>query len=135
MVWSRIYPLRYLNKRLIRCSITPPQRLTGSTGQYSDASVKDLKGDSRPINNLQDRMTMLAALACVDWVVDFNESTPEQLIEAVLPNILVKGGDYKAKEVAGYQAVTKAGGQVIIADFVNGYSTSSTIKRINSTDK
>lgn len=101
----------------------------------SDASVKDLKGDSRPINNLQDRMTMLAALACVDWVVDFNESTPEQLIEAVLPNILVKGGDYKAKEVAGYQAVTKAGGQVIIADFVNGYSTSSTIKRINSTDK
>lgn len=96
----------------------------------SDDSVKALKGNDRPINNLQDRMTMLAALACVDWVVSFNEQTPQQLIEATLPDILIKGGDYKAEQIAGYKAVTGAGGEVIIADFVPGYSTSNTIDRI-----
>ncbi len=99
----------------------------------SDDSVKALKGEGRPINNLQDRMTMLAALACVDWVVSFNEQTPQQLIEATLPDILIKGGDYKAEQIAGYKAVTDAGGEVIIAEFIDGYSTSSTIAKINNT--
>ncbi len=96
----------------------------------TDASVKALKGDSRPINPLADRLTMLAALACVDWVVSFDEETPEKLISAVLPDVLIKGGDYQVQDVAGYEAVTAAGGEVIIADFIDGYSTSATIDKI-----
>ena len=96
----------------------------------SDDSVKGLKGEGRPINGLVDRMTMLAALACVDWVVSFDEETPKNLIEAALPDVLIKGGDYRAEDVAGYEAVTQAGGEVVIAGFVDGYSTSFTIQKI-----
>lgn len=94
-----------------------------------DASVRRLKGDSRPLNPVADRMQMLSALECVDWVVSFSEDTPARLIGAVLPDILVKGGDYSPEQIAGYDAVTAHGGQVRVLDFHPGYSTSRLIER------
>ena len=93
-----------------------------------DASVKRLKGESRPLNPLDDRMTVLAALSCVDWVVPFSEETPERLITRLLPDILVKGGDYKPEEIAGGQQVSENGGKVIVLDFLDGYSTTKLIE-------
>ena len=98
----------------------------------SDASVRELKGDSRPINSVESRMAVLAALSCVDWVVPFIEDTPERLYCSVLPNVVVKGGDYKADEVAGGACVEKAGGRVEILGFVNGFSTTDMIGRIKN---
>lgn len=95
----------------------------------SDASVKLLKGDSRPINGLQARMAVLSALACVDWVVPFDEETPERLYCKLLPDVIVKGGDYKPDEVAGADCVVKAGGEVKILQFVEGHSTTSMIDK------
>ena len=94
-----------------------------------DDSVKRLKGPARPLNTVADRMKMLASLQCVDWVVPFSEDTPARLIGKVLPDLLVKGGDYAPNEVAGYDAVTRNGGQVVILDFHKGYSTTSLIER------
>lgn len=93
-----------------------------------DDSVRRLKGDSRPVNNVQHRMEVLSGLSSVDWVVPFAEDTPERIIGKLLPDILVKGGDYKAEEIAGYDVVTANGGQVIILDFYAGYSTTSIIE-------
>lgn len=98
----------------------------------SDASVQRLKGPSRPIQPLATRMTMLSALQAVDWVVAFEEDTPGSLISKILPDYLVKGGDYQASEVAGGDAVTAQGGQVIILPFEPGFSTSKLIKTIQS---
>lgn len=95
-----------------------------------DASVKRLKGAARPVNTLANRMTVLAALSCVDWVVPFSEDTPERLICGVLPDVLVKGGDYKAQDVAGYKCVTQNGGEVKILPFVDGLSTTKTIEAL-----
>ena len=95
----------------------------------SDASVRELKGESRPINGLQERMTVLAALACVDWVVSFEEETPERLYCRLLPDVIVKGGDYSEEQVAGGECVIKAGGEVKILQFVNGQSTTAMIKK------
>lgn len=95
----------------------------------SNESVKILKGNSRPINDLQARMAVLAALECVDWVVSFNEETPERLYNRLLPDILVKGGDYKIADVVGGEAVIANGGEVKILSFVDGHSTSSMIEK------
>lgn len=95
----------------------------------SDESVKRLKGSTRPINAGTDRMHVLGALKSVDWVVEFSEDTPDRLIKKLLPDVLVKGGDYEVEEIVGYDAVTKAGGQVIALDFHDGYSTSKIIER------
>jgi len=95
----------------------------------SDASVKQLKGESRPINGLQERMTVLAALACVDWVVAFAEETPERLYCRLLPDVIVKGGDYSPEQVAGGGCVIKAGGEVKILQFVDGQSTTAMINK------
>lgn len=95
----------------------------------SDASVKQLKGESRPINRLQERMTVLAALACVDWVVAFAEETPERLYCKLLPDVIVKGGDYSPEQVAGGDCVIKAGGEVKILQFVDGQSTTAMINK------
>ncbi len=95
-----------------------------------DASVQRLKGANRPVNPLQNRMQVLAALACVDWVVPFSEDTPERLICKLLPDVLVKGGDYKPEQVAGYRCVTKNGGQVRILKYLDGVSTTATIEKI-----
>ncbi|MDH3001348.1 bifunctional heptose 7-phosphate kinase/heptose 1-phosphate adenyltransferase [Chelonobacter oris] len=96
----------------------------------SDESVKRLKGESRPINSLNARMAVLAGLSSVDWVVEFKEDTPQRLIGEVLPDLLVKGGDYKAEEIAGSQEVWANGGEVRVLNFENGYSTSSVVKKI-----
>lgn len=97
----------------------------------SDASVQRLKGSERPINALPQRMLMLAALECVDWVVSFEEDTPRDVIGRVLPDILVKGGDYAAVEaIAGHDHVRAHGGEVRILPFVEGFSTTGLIERI-----
>ncbi len=97
-----------------------------------DDSVRRLKGASRPINPLDRRMAVLAGLAAVDWVVPFSEDTPERLICSVQPDILVKGGDYRPEEVAGFDCVTAAGGEVRILQFLDGCSTSQIIDTIRS---
>ena len=95
-----------------------------------DASVQRLKGKDRPVNGLANRMKVLSALSCVDWVVPFSEDTPERLICKLLPDVLVKGGDYKAEDVAGYTCVTQNGGKVQILPFVEGLSTTNVIAAI-----
>ena len=98
----------------------------------SDDSVRRLKGRQRPVNSLENRMQVLAALACVDWVVAFEEDTPATLIDTIVPNILVKGSDYQPNEVVGYQTVTAAGGEVRVIDLVAGCSTTAIIDKIIS---
>ncbi len=98
-----------------------------------DDSVKRLKGDSRPVNHLQARMQVLQGLAAVDWVIPFSEDTPKNLICQLLPDILVKGGDYQIHEIAGHDCVQNAGGQVSVLDFVDNHSTSQIIERLQST--
>ena len=98
----------------------------------SNESVKILKGDSRPINDLHARMAVLAALECVDWVVEFTEETPERIYNRLLPDVLVKGGDYKIEEVVGGVAVVANGGEVKILQFVEGHSTSKMIAKAQS---
>ena len=95
-----------------------------------DDSVRKLKGESRPVNTLANRMQLLAALEMVDWVVAFTEETPERLICSVLPDTLVKGGDYKPKDIAGYDCVVDNGGEVVVLDYHDGLSTSNTIQAI-----
>ncbi len=95
-----------------------------------DASVTRLKGAGRPITPLEDRLAVLAGLAAVDWVVPFAEDTPARLIKALLPDVLVKGGDYRPDEIAGAQAVQQNGGQVRVLSFRPGRSTSALIDRI-----
>lgn len=99
----------------------------------ADESVKRLKGDTRPINGLQERMMVLAALACVDWVVAFTEDTPERLYCRLLPDVIVKGGDYLPEQVAGGDCVIKAGGEVKILPFVDGQSTTAKINALMTT--
>jgi len=101
----------------------------------SDESVQQLKGDARPIVPLAGRMELLSALSCVDWVVPFNEATPERLICKLTPDVLVKGGDYKPEEIAGAQCVWKAGGQVEVLSFWEGYSTSSMVNKIQTAEQ
>lgn len=100
----------------------------------SDASVKALKGDSRPIVQLAGRMELLSALSCVDWVVPFSEETPERLICKLEPDVLVKGGDYKPDEIAGAQCVWDKGGEVAVLSFWEGYSTTSMVDKIQEAE-
>lgn len=94
-----------------------------------DDSVRRLKGPARPVNACEDRMRVLAALRCVDYVVRFSEDTPERLIASVLPHVLVKGGDYRPEQIAGGAAVRAAGGEVVVLDFHAGYSTTGMLER------
>jgi len=95
-----------------------------------DASVRLLKGEGRPVNSLPDRMSVLSGLAAVDWVVPFSEQTPEQLICRVLPDVLVKGGDYRPEQIAGARCVWDNGGEVRVLSFMEGRSTSAIIEAI-----
>ncbi len=99
-------------------------------GLNTDASVKALKGPTRPINNELDRAYVLDALRCVDYVCLFDEATPLELIRACLPSILVKGGDYTPDTVVGAPLVREHGGEVRILPFVDGKSTSAIIEKI-----
>ncbi len=96
-----------------------------------DASVKRLKGESRPVNALEDRLLVLAGLAAVDWVVPFSADTPADIIAAVLPDVLVKGGDYKADDIVGAKDVLNNGGEVRVLAFRDGHSSSRIIDRLN----
>jgi D-beta-D-heptose 7-phosphate kinase/D-beta-D-heptose 1-phosphate adenosyltransferase len=98
-------------------------------GMNSDASVRRNKGDDRPINCEQDRATVLAALECIDYVVLFDEDEPLNLIEALVPDVLVKGEDW-AHYVSGREAVEAAGGKVVLAKMVEGRSTTGTIEKV-----
>lgn len=100
-----------------------------------DASVKRLKGTGRPINNLEHRMAVLAGLQAVDWVVPFTEDTPERVINAITPDVLVKGGDWQPHEIVGAGHVIKHGGEVRSLSYLAGHSTSTIINRIKQGTK
>ena len=97
-----------------------------------DASVARLKGPDRPINGIESRMSVLAGLRAVSYVVPFSEDTPARLISAISPDVLVKGGDYAVADIAGHEHVLASGGDVVILDFVEGFSTTATIERMNA---
>lgn len=96
----------------------------------SDRSVKRLKGSDRPVVPLEGRLAVLSALECVDFVVPFDEDTPQRLIAKVLPHVLVKGGDYTVEQIAGHKEVLASGGQVITLPLTAGFSTTNIIDKI-----
>lgn len=98
----------------------------------TDRSVRALKGAGRPLNPLAARMEVLAALNCVDYVVAFDEDTPERLISLVLPDVLVKGGDYRVEDIAGHARVQRHGGQVTVLPYLEGCSTTALIDKIRA---
>lgn len=98
-------------------------------GLNSDASVKRLKGPERPVNSQESRALVLAALALVDAVVLFEEDTPLELIRKIMPDVLVKGGDYTVEQIAGAKEVIANGGKVVINPIVEGFSTTTIIEQ------
>jgi len=101
-------------------------------GLNTDASVKRLKGQERPINHERDRAFQMASLLCVDVVCLFDEDTPEEMIQQVRPDVLVKGGDYTPATIVGADFVQSYGGELAIIPFVTGYSTTGLINRIRT---
>ncbi|MEA5446033.1 bifunctional D-glycero-beta-D-manno-heptose-7-phosphate kinase/D-glycero-beta-D-manno-heptose 1-phosphate adenylyltransferase HldE [Gammaproteobacteria bacterium AB-CW1] len=100
-----------------------------------DDSVRRLKGEQRPINPLAQRMSVLAGLEAVDWVVPFSDDTPEHLICKLLPDLLVKGGDYRPEDIAGHDCVVRNGGEVRVLDFIDGLSTSAILARASGREQ
>lgn len=98
----------------------------------SDSSVKKLKGDSRPVLNETTRANILAALTVTDAVIIFSEDTPLSLIQNLLPDVLVKGGDYKIEDIAGAKEVIENGGEVVLANIIEGVSTTKIISTLNT---
>ncbi len=103
-------------------------------GVNSDRSVREAKGSGRPIVPEQERAEVLAALQCVDAVVIFDEPTPREIITALLPDVLVKGGDWASDQIIGREEVEAAGGQVVSVPVVAGYSTSAMVEKIRKLD-
>lgn len=99
-------------------------------GINSDESVKRLKGDARPVIPLEERIQMLEALSCVDYIIPFDDDTPLDVIKALIPNVLVKGADYRNKIVVGSECVIENGGEVKYIEMYNGFSTSDIVKKI-----
>lgn len=99
-------------------------------GVNTDESIKRIKGKERPINKQTDRAFVLSALRAVDYTIFFGEDTPAQLIDAIVPDVLVKGADYDVREIVGAETVLKNGGKVITIPLVAGLSTSNTLKKI-----
>jgi rfaE bifunctional protein nucleotidyltransferase chain/domain len=99
-------------------------------GLNSDASVQRLKGPTRPINNTESRAIVISNLAIVDLVVVFEEDTPLELIKSLLPDVLVKGGDYTIDQIVGAKEVMASGGKVIINSIVEGFSTTGLTEKI-----
>jgi D-glycero-beta-D-manno-heptose 1-phosphate adenylyltransferase len=102
-------------------------------GVNADASVKRLKGENRPVNNEKSRALLLASLVMTDAVVIFEEDTPYNLITAILPDVLVKGGDYTIETIVGAKEVIANGGEVVIAPILEGFSTTGIIERMKTT--
>ena len=100
-------------------------------GLNSDTSCRRLKGDQRPINDQQARATLLASLLMVDAVILFDQDTPLELIRAVQPDVLVKGGDYTLEQIVGAKEVMAAGGRVVINPIVPGFSTTGLVEKIS----
>ncbi len=96
----------------------------------SDASVKRLKGDSRPLNSEEDRAEVLAALACIDYVVIFDEDTPCNLIEIIKPDVHTKGGDYNPDNLPETKVIRENGGELVFINFTEGKSTTATIEKM-----
>ncbi|MBI2027347.1 MAG: D-glycero-beta-D-manno-heptose 1-phosphate adenylyltransferase [Deltaproteobacteria bacterium] len=118
--------IRYLNEA----------KNLGSTlivGLNSDKSVTKLKGSSRPLISHSHRAETLAALSCVDFITIFDEDTPYGLIKDLRPNILVKGGDWKIKDIVGSDLVLKSGGSVLSLPYVQGFSTTALIEKMRNT--
>ncbi|MBL0232773.1 MAG: D-glycero-beta-D-manno-heptose 1-phosphate adenylyltransferase [Chitinophagaceae bacterium] len=101
-------------------------------GLNSDASVKRLKGNDRPVNDQDSRAMVLASLLMVDGVCIFEEDTPLELIQDLMPDVLIKGGDYTIEQVAGSKEVLAAGGRVVINPIMDGFSTTGIIHKIKS---
>ena len=101
-------------------------------GVNSDLSIKKLKGENRPIIEESSRIRQLSALEFVDAVVLFNEETPIKLIESIKPNVITKGGDYKAKNVVGNEVVSQKNGEVVIIPLTQGFSTTSILNKIKN---
>lgn len=101
-------------------------------GLNTDNSVKRLKGSKRPVQDETSRAHILASLACVSKVVLFDEDTPYELIKYIQPDVLVKGSDYKAEDIVGYDIVTAKGGEVVTIDIVDGYSTTAIVRKLIS---
>jgi len=101
-------------------------------GLNSDASVRRLKGPNRPIVDEQSRAILLAAFQFIDMVVFFDEDTPYELIKALQPDVLVKGSDYNAKDIVGYDVLMAKGGSVETIDFVEGFSTTAIVEKIKT---
>ncbi len=97
----------------------------------SDESVRKLKGKERPINDFQTRSNMLASFSFVDYVVEFSDDTPKKLIQIIKPDFLIKGGDYKKKDIVGNDIVSSYGGETIIIPLIDGLSSTNTINKIN----
>ena len=97
----------------------------------SDESVRKLKGKERPINDFQTRSNMLASFSFVDYVVEFSDDTPKKLIQKIKPDFLIKGGDYKKKDIVGNDIVSSYGGETIIIPLIDGLSSTNTINKIN----
>jgi D-glycero-beta-D-manno-heptose 1-phosphate adenylyltransferase len=100
-------------------------------GLNSDSSTKKLKGEGRPVNDETARALLLASLLIVDAVVIFNEDTPLELIKAIKPDVLVKGGDYTLEQIVGSKEVIENGGRVVINPIIQGFSTTGLIEKIS----
>ena len=101
-------------------------------GMNSDESVRTLKGAGRPVIPEQERAEILASLECVDAVIVFDELTPQKTVTALLPDILVKGGDWPGNQIVGREEVEAAGGKVVLIDVVEGYSTTEILRKIRA---
>ena len=104
-------------------------------GMNSDSSVRNIKGETRPINDEISRSKILASFFFIDAVILFQEETPYELIKLVKPDVLVKGSDYKVEEIVGYDIVSKNGGQIKTIEYLDGYSTTNIEKRILNLNK
>ncbi|RKY46682.1 MAG: D-glycero-beta-D-manno-heptose 1-phosphate adenylyltransferase, partial [Candidatus Neomarinimicrobiota bacterium] len=101
-------------------------------GLNSDDSVRKIKGPARPINSLSDRAEVLSSIRYVDYIIAFEEETPRRLISLLLPDVLVKGGDYRKNEIVGADVVEAEGGKVVTIPLVEGKSTTKLIERIRN---
>lgn len=104
-------------------------------GINSDESVRTLKGEGRPVIPQQERAEILASLECVDAVLIFDELTPQNVVAKLVPDVLVKGGDWPGNQIVGREEVEAAGGKVVLVDVVDGYSTTEILKKIREEGK
>ncbi len=100
-----------------------------------DRSVRKIKGPMRPIFKLEERIEILEAVEFIDFIVSFKEETPRRLISLILPDVLVKGGDWDKEEVVGRKEVESAGGKVVVLPYLSGYSTTEIIEKVHSLHK